>query len=110
MRLRDARPRQIIKDERAPTILRRLGRPTFITIDMWYWERGLCDRRYCIACFPLSNPEQHLIPDLLRRLLRLPQFRTRAARMGKVIRVRVEEIEYWQLGDPELHQLQWPEA
>ena len=46
---------------------------------------------------------------LLRRLLRLPEFRTRAVRMGKVAYVNPTRIEYWQLGDGRLHRLTWPE-
>ena len=47
------------------------------------------------------------MPGLLRQLLRLPEFKTRAARMGKVVRVSRLGIRYWQLNDDEEHNLEW---
>ena len=109
-RLRDLRPGEVIKDDRVPVLLRQLRQPTFVTIDMGFWNRGLRDARYCILCFPLRNEKQYELPGLLRRLLRLPEFRTKRARMGKVAQVRPTHIEYWQLGDEQLHRLIWPKT
>ena len=109
-RLRDLRPGEVIKDDRVPVLLRQLRQPTFVTIDMGFWNRGLRDARYCILCFPLRNDKQYELPGLLRRLLRLPEFRTKRARMGKVAQVRPTHIEYWQLGDEQLHRLIWPKT
>lgn len=109
-RLRDLRPGEVIKDDRVPVLLRQLRQPSFVTIDMGFWDRGLRDARYCVLCFPLRNEEQYKLPELLRRLLRLPEFRTKTARMGKVARVRPTHVEYWQLGDEQLHRLIWPET
>lgn len=109
-RLRDLRPGEVIKDERVPTILRELRQPTFVTIDMGFWNARLRDARYCIFCFPLRSDEQRDIPDLLRRLLRMAEFATKAARMGKVARVSPMQVDYWQLGDEQPHRLSWPPA
>jgi len=109
-RLRDLRPGEVIKDDRVPVLLRQLRQPTFVTIDMGFWNRGLRDASYCTLCFPLRNDKQYELPGLLRRLLRLPEFRTKRARMGKVAQVRPTHIEYWQLGDEQLHRLIWPET
>ena len=106
-RLRDVRPGEVIKDERVPVILRDLRQPTFVTIDMGFWTRRMCDVRYCMVCFPLRNDEQRLIPGLLRQLLRLPVFHSKAQRMGKIIQVGAHQIRYWQYGDEELHTLAW---
>ena len=106
-RLRDARPSEVIKDERVPEILRALGRPTFVTIDLGFWNKRLRDAQYCILCFPLENDQQDQLPALLRRLFRLPEFRSRAARMGKVARVSSVDVAYWQLGTERLHRLEW---
>jgi hypothetical protein len=108
-RLRDIRPGQVIKDERVPILLRELHRPTFVTIDDDFWRSQLRDRRYCILFFPLDVREQAQIPGLLRRLLRLPEFRTRAARMGKVARVSPAQIDYWETGSETMQRLVWPE-
>ena len=105
--LRDLRPGEVIKDERVPSILRALRRATFITIDDGFWHRNLRDHRYCIVYFALRTDEQATIPVLLRRLLRLPASRTRAARMGKVVRVSRGRITWWQLGDDRQHTSAW---
>jgi len=109
-RLRDLRPDQVIKDERVPTILRELRQPTFVTIDMGFWNARLRDTRYCILCFPLRHDEQRAIPGLLRRLLRMSEFATKAARMGRVARVSQSHIDYWQLGDEQPYRLSWPQT
>lgn len=109
-RLRDLRPGEVIKDERVPTILRELRQPTFVTIDMGFWNARLRDPRFCILCFPLSNEEQRAIPSLLRHLLRMSEFATKAARMGKVARVSPMQVDYWQLGDEQPRRLTWPQT
>jgi len=109
-RLRDLRPGEVIKDERVPALLRQLRRPTFVTIDMGFWDKSLRDARYCILYFPLRNDEQYRLPELLRHLLRLPEFHTKTARMGKVARISPTAIEYWQWGDESLHRLLWPKT
>jgi hypothetical protein len=106
-RLRDVRPGEVIKDERVPVILRELRQPTFVTIDMGFWTRRLCDMHYCILCFPLRNDEQRLIPDILRRFLKLPAFHSKTSRMGKVIQVGASQIRFWQVGDEKTHLLSW---
>ncbi len=105
--LRDIRPGEVINDERIPSVLRTLRTPTFVTIDHQFRERTLRDRRYCILYFALREDQQGDIPTLLRRLLRLPEFRTRAARMGKVARVSRERVSWWQLGDDDQHAMHW---
>lgn len=109
-RLRNLRPGEVIKDERVPVILREIAQPTFVTIDMGFWRRELVDANYCILCFPLRNDEQKQIPDLLRRLFRLPQFHTKAARMGKVVQVTSTLLRYWQRGDDQLQRMPWSKA
>jgi len=109
-RLRHLRLGEQILDERVPEILRTLKQPTFVTIDQDFWDRSLCHRDYCILYFPLRSDQQEQIPDLLRALLRQPEFRSRARRMGKVARVRQEVIEYWQFQEPELQRLAWSGA
>lgn len=109
-RLRNLRPGEVIKDERVPVLLREVAQPTFVTIDMGFWRRELVDAKYCLLCFPLRNDEQEQIPDLLRRLFRLPQFHTKAARMGKVVQVTSTLLRYWQRGDDQLQRFTWSET
>jgi hypothetical protein len=107
--LRDIRRYEVIKDDRVPVLLRELNSPTFITIDQaGFWYRHLCSKAYCILCFALSEAQQELIPSLLYQVLRLQEFKTKANRMGKVVRVSLANIKYYQFGDNKLHELAWP--
>jgi hypothetical protein len=108
VRLQNLRPTEHILDDRVPEILRTLKTPTFVTIDHGFWSRRLCHPGYCILYLNLAKDEQERLPDLLRRLFRLPEFRTRAVRMGKVARIRQETVTYWEAGEKKV--LSLPEA
>lgn len=102
--IRDLRSNEVIKDERIPILLRELNRPTFLTIDeSGFWRRKLCDPRYAIFCFALDKDQQERIPPLLRQLLRMPEFKTKSARMGKVARVSTMNVKYYQFKDEKMH-------
>ena len=105
-KIEDMRPSEIIKDDRILQILWELKQPTFVTIDLGFYDKRNRDKRYCILYFALTTRQQGRIPDLLRRLLQLPEFRTKAARMGKVAQVKQTTVTYWQLSDDELHELE----
>jgi hypothetical protein len=98
IRIQQLRPGERVLDERIPELLLRLNRPTFLTIDHWFWKRRLCHAGYCIVHFAVDAEKQEQIPELLRRLLRLDAFRTRAERMGKVARVTNDRVLYWEYG------------
>ncbi|MBI4639564.1 MAG: hypothetical protein HY731_02655 [Candidatus Tectomicrobia bacterium] len=92
----DLRPNSVIKDEAIPELLRRQNRPTFVTInEKDFWRRIAIDHRYCVVCFALSDSRVSKIPQSLRSLLHRPEFRTKATRMGKVIRVADKEMSYY---------------
>jgi hypothetical protein len=92
----DLRPHSVIKDEAIPDLLRHQAQPTFVTInERDFWRRVTADRRYCIACFPLPDSRVREILSSLRALLRRLEFRTKAHRMGKILRVTTEEILYY---------------
>lgn len=105
--MQELRPGEHILDDRVPEILRTLRHPTFVTIDQDFWKRDLCHPRYCILYFALREDQQRLLPNLLRALLRLPQFRTRTARMGKLARVSADHIDFWEFGKPTRTRLPW---
>lgn len=106
-RLQQLRPREHILDDRVPQILLTLDRPTFVTIDGDFWDRRLCHSRYCILYFSLATADQGKLPDQLRRLLRKSEFRTRAGRMGKVIRAAPSAIDYWEHARPTFKRIYW---
>jgi hypothetical protein len=74
-----------------PTIHQK--RIAVITLDSGFYRKRYRDRRYCVMYFALSPLEQHRLPGLLRRLLRLPLFRTKTARMGKIVQVSEEKVD-----------------
>jgi hypothetical protein len=103
----DIRPGEVVKDDRILSILPTLRTPTFVTSDDFFWKRTHCNSRYCIVFVALRGRNHSRVPDLLRRLLRLPEFRSRAARMGKVVHLGEDHVRWWQLGDEREHSLHW---
>jgi len=106
-KIESLRPFEVIKDDRVLQILWEFKRPTFVTIDSGFYDKHHCDKRYCLIYFVLTPLEQNQLPDLLRRLLRLPEFKTRTVRMGKVVRVSKTGVRYWQLSDDKEHKFEW---
>ncbi len=99
------RPKTVIKDDAIPSLLRSAPRPTFITINTTdFWRIASADSRYCILCFDLDAKQIKTLPDSLRRLLQLTEFKTRESRLGKVARVRSNRIDYYEL-DKRVHTL-----
>jgi hypothetical protein len=106
-RLKDLRPAELIRDDRVPEILRTLRSPTFITIDHGFWNARLCHPGYCVLYLALRDDQQHLIPALLRALLRRAEFRSRSNRMGKVVRVGPKAVPYWEFERRGLQSIKW---
>ena len=69
----DLRPNTLIKDEAIPALLRLPA-----------------SERYCLVCMTLTTSESPEISALLRRLLRHPDFKTKAKRCGKVVRITLQ--------------------
>ena len=97
-KIEDFAPDETLKDDRIFQILRKQKQPTFITLDAGYFHKHRCDRRYCLMYFVVPRQQQNRIPAVLRQVLRLSIFKTKAARMGKVVRVSEGKIEFWQVG------------
>jgi len=95
--LRELRPGSVIKDEAVPSLLRRHKHAVFVTTNVGdFWRRVPAYARYCIICVCLPNERQWEIPTFIRRLFQQPEFRTGAARMGRVIRLTDMRIEWYQ--------------
>jgi hypothetical protein len=101
------RPGEWIADDRVPEILHTLREPTFVTIDADFCDRAFCHPSYCILFFDLSDDDQEALPRLLRTLLRRKDFRSRAARMGKVVRVGKSFVAWWQVGQAGIRRQTW---
>lgn len=92
----DLRPGTVIKDEAIPLILRRQGTPTFVTInESDFWRKVAIDRHFCVICFALPDSQVSAIPGLLRKVMQHTLFRTKSARMGKVLRITHEVVAYY---------------
>ena len=99
----------IIKDEAIPTLLQQAKQPTFVTTNVFdFWRRVSAHPRYCIVCFPLPNERLSEIPNRLRRLFHLPEFKTKAARMGKAVLAGRQQIQYYEIGSRRICTLRWP--
>ena len=106
----DLDPGAVIKDEAIPTYLRQLRGATFVTTNVTdFWRRVRADARYGIVCLSLPNERLRDVPIILRRLFRLPQPKTKAARMGKVVRVSRRQVQYYTVSDNRLRSLSIPD-
>lgn len=85
-------------------MLHRLRFPTFFTRDHGFYTPDLCHAGYCLVFLDVEFDEP---ATFIRRFLRHSLFRTRASRMGKVIRVRHSGLSYWQAGELREHKLDW---
>jgi hypothetical protein len=103
----DLRPNTVIKDDAIPLLLRQQSAPTFVTINETdFWQRVSIDAAFCIVCFTLSDARAGELAESLRRLLQLPLLRTKAQRMGKVIRVSGTQITYYGWNDRTLRTIE----
>jgi hypothetical protein len=106
--IRELRRGTLIQDEAIPSLLQRFKEATFITTNISdFWRRIPAHRRYCVICFALPNEQTHEIPALIRRLFHSPEFRAKAARMGKVVRVGRRKIQYYEVGADLVETLEW---
>lgn len=102
-KIEDLAPDETLKDDRILQILHNHKQPTFLTLDAGFFQKRRADRRYCLIHFVVPRQQQNRIPILLRQLLRLAEFKTKAARMGKVMRVSERRVEFWQVRDEKRH-------
>ncbi len=106
--LQELRPTELILDDRIPEILLELSKPTFVTIDHDFWDRRLCHPAYCILYFAIRNDQQEMLPPLLRALVTQKDFRTRTVRMGKVARIGLKQIDYFEYLVAHVAHIAWP--
>jgi hypothetical protein len=98
--IHELRPQTVVKDDVIPTLLRTHRQPTFVTINNHdFWRKVEADERFCVICFDFSDSEAREIPPILKRLLRHPDFKTKAQRMGCVIRYTNVAVSYYTRND-----------
>ena len=108
--VRKLRPGTLIKDDGVPALLNQVTQPTFVTINVIdFWRKVPADRRFCIIALEIAQDQTANLPNVLRRLLRLTEFSTKAARMGKVIHVMPTYIEYY-AADRQIQRIAWADS
>ena len=85
-------------------LLHTLRQPTFFTRDHDFYKPILRHRSYCLVCLDVEFDEA---AEFIRRFLRHTSFRTRAQRMGKVVRVRSSNVSHWQVHASRERSLGW---
>ena len=86
--------RKGIKDHEIIPLLLQLTRPTLFTRDAGFYRRTLRHARYCLVVMSIAEVDS---AEYVRRLLHHPQFRTRALRMGTIVRLSPTGLAAWQL-------------
>ena len=95
-----------IDDENIFPILHRLKRPTFFAKDRDFWKRTLVHPAYCLVHLDIPEHEGE-VAAFIRRFLNHARFDTHAKRVGKVVRVHVRGMQFWQRGTGRIHVCKW---
>lgn len=96
--------RKGMKDREIIPFLHQLNQPTFFTRDDDFYERRLCHARYCLVYLDVRKEE---VATFVRRVLRQTAFKTKAKRMGKVIRASHVGLAVWNLHAEKEELLDW---
>ncbi len=99
----DLRTQTVIKDDAIPEIICQHKQSTFVTInESDFWKKVAIDARFCVVCFVLADSRVAEIPQKLRDLFSQPFFRTKAQRMGKVIRLSDQDVRFYKFNQREI--------
>ena len=96
--------RQGMSDQNVIPLLHQLKSPTFFTYDVHYWKRSLVHWRYCLVYLDI---DPGLTATRIHSFLRHVEFRTWSQRKGKVIRITLDAIRFWQPKEARLQQVPW---
>jgi hypothetical protein len=100
----------VIKDDAIPALLLKAAQPTFVTINPFdFWKQIQPHHGYCVIVADLPKERLGEIPALLRQFFRMSEFKTKASRMGKIVRLTPRSIEYYE-SDRRVQLLQWPDV
>lgn len=93
-----------ISDEDIIPLPLRCRRPTFFTRDEDFYDRLLCHPRYCLVFLDVVKTEAAFFA---RRLLKQPEMKTQARRMGRVVRVSSTGLRVWKRHAQKENLLRW---
>lgn len=96
-----------VADEAATELLRTVKYPTFVTINVkHFWRIVRADARFAIVAIELPVDDALQVSDWLRKFMSLPEFKTKAKRMGVVALLRPTRIEFYRI-DRKIETLSW---
>ena len=84
--------------------LHRMKQATFFTRDLGFFRRRFCHPNYCLVVVTGLVLET---ASLTRRLLRHPEFKTKAKRQGRVVKLSSTNISWWEVGRNRQQRLAW---
>ena len=93
-----------MKDREIIPFLHQLSQPTFFTRDDGFYDRRLCHAGYCLVYLDVRKEE---VATFVRRVLRHRAFKTKAQRMGKVIRASHIGLSVWTLHAEKEERFDW---
>lgn len=96
--------RQGMKDQEIIPFLHQQKNSTFFTRDDDFYDRKLCHAGYCLVHLDVKKEE---VAVFARRFLRHPAFKTKAERMGRVVRVSHVGLSVWNLHAEKEERLEW---
>ena len=98
----------VVKDDSIPELLLNQNYPTFLTLnEKDFWGKIEAHSKYCVMCFNWDDSRIREMPDILRSLFKMDDFKTIAARMGKVIRVSDIGIRFYVTSDKIVRHIKW---
>ena len=77
---------------------------TFFTRDDDFFRYKLCHSNYCLA---IINAPEYETAAFIRKFLRHPNFKTKAERCGKVVKLSPRVVTWWEIGKPRRQHLIW---
>ncbi len=93
-----------IQDPDIIPLLHRLKQPTFFTHDRDFFRRNLAHRNYCLAWLNIFDGRA---AEFIRAFLKQELFNTTAKRMGAVVRVHPDGLEFWRRNRTALQRVRW---
>jgi hypothetical protein len=92
-------------DDNIIALLHRLKQPTCFTRDDDFFNRHLIHTSYSLVWLNVAAEEAGVF---VRRFLHHPRFSRRKGRMGTVVRVHHNGLEFWVRNQATLQRLLWP--
>jgi hypothetical protein len=96
--------RKGMKDEEIIPLLHKMSRSTFLTRDEDFFNLALRHERYCLIWLDVSPLE---VAHFALRVLRHPELKSRAKRMGSVIRASATGMRVWRGHERKALTLPW---